>query len=239
MSEAFYTIPARCDAPVFIFGDHASKHIPAQFNGLGLMGDDLTRHIAWDIGTETLIQALCAHFGCAGHVASFSRLVIDANRDPQAAGLIPLESDGTIIPGNAMLSNEARMERVKTYYAPYHDGLAVALDGLAPQTLVISVHSFTPKPLTGEARQTDIGLLVKHDEASALRFQDCVKRLRPDFTVDINLPYSAYDLNYTIDHHVASHGFPHLAIEVRQDHVDTDDKARAVADMLAKAIASL
>ena len=54
MSEAFHIIPAVKDTPVFIFGDHASKHIPDEFNDLGLQGDDLTRHIAWDIGSQTV-----------------------------------------------------------------------------------------------------------------------------------------------------------------------------------------
>ena len=74
MSQAFNTIKATKDAPVFIFGDHASRHIPSEYDNLGLSGEDLTRHIAWDIGTETVIRHLCEHFGCGGQLAVVSRL---------------------------------------------------------------------------------------------------------------------------------------------------------------------
>ena len=74
MSEAFHTIPAAKKSPVFIFGDHASKHIPDEYDNLGLSGTDLTRHIAWDIGTETIVRELCAYFGCGGQLAAVSRL---------------------------------------------------------------------------------------------------------------------------------------------------------------------
>jgi len=93
MSAAFEYIPARYNDRLFIFGDHASRHIPDEYDNLGLSGGDLTRHIAWDIGTEAIIRGLCAHFGCAGQLAGVSRLVIDLNRDPQASGLIPETSD--------------------------------------------------------------------------------------------------------------------------------------------------
>jgi len=45
MSEAFEYIPSRGHQELFIFGDHASRHIPSEYNNLGLSGDDLTRHI--------------------------------------------------------------------------------------------------------------------------------------------------------------------------------------------------
>ena len=236
MNEAFHIIKAATDTPVFIFGDHASKHIPDEFNNLGLSGNDLTRHIAWDIGSQTVIEHLCEHFGCAGQVAAVSRLVIDINRDPSAKGLIPEESDGTIIPGNANLSKTERQNRMDRFYSPYHDALehtlGQTLDKL-DDPLVLSIHSFTPKPDLGEQRPTDIGLLVKHDVVSAKRFSEICQQQNCHFTLGMNKPYSAYDLNYTVDEHVGPHGLRHLAIEIRQDHIDTDNKARTMAGLLA------
>ena len=232
MSEAFHIIPAVKDTPVFIFGDHASKHIPDKFNNLGLQGDDLTRHIAWDIGSQAVIEHLCEHFGCAGQLAAVSRLVIDINRDPGAAGLIPHDSDGTKIPGNASLSQAERQDRIDRFYTPYHNALGQTLDTL-DDPLVLSIHSFTPKPDLGDHRFTDIGLLVKHDERRAKQFREMFMRLGRNFTIGMNEPYSAYDLNYTVDEHVAPRGLRHLAIEIRQDHIDTDDKARDIASVLA------
>jgi len=232
MNEAFHIIKATRDRPVFIFGDHASKHIPAEFDNLGLSGDDLARHIAWDIGTETIIRHLCEHFGCGGQLAAVSRLVIDINRDPNANGLIPTDSDGSKIPGNANLSKSARQDRMDRFYTPYHKALGDALNQLE-DPLVLSIHSFTPKPDLGEHRLTDIGLLVKHDELRAKKFREMFMRLGRNFTIGMNEPYSAYDLNYTVDEHVAPRGLRHLAIEIRQDHIDTDDKAHDIASILA------
>lgn len=232
MNEAFHIIKAAKDTPVFIFGDHASKHIPAEFNNLGLSGDDLTRHIAWDIGTETVIRHLCEHFGCGGQLAAVSRLVIDINRDPGAKGLIPTDSDGTKIPSNVNLSESERQDRIDRFYTPYHKALGDALDQLE-DPLVLSIHSFTPKPNLGQHRLTDIGLLVKHDMLRAKQFREMFMRLGRNFTIGMNEPYSAYDLNYTVDKHIGPRGLRHLAIEIRQDHIDTDDKAHDMAGVLA------
>ena len=96
---------------------------------------------------------------------------------------------------------------------------------------MISVHSFTPKPELGDARSVDIGLLVKHDVESAEQFRKMWAR---DYNVGMNEPYSAYDLNHTIDANVALRGLRHLAIEIRQDHISTDIKAREMAQLLAE-----
>ena len=230
MSEVFHSIDAVRETPLFIFGDHASKHIPEAYDNLGLSGDDLTRHIAWDIGTETIVRHLCEHFGCGGQIAGVSRLVIDLNRTLDMKGLIPEESDGTVIHGNQNLSAAQRQDRIDRFYHPYHAGLNTALDRL-DDPLVISVHSFTPKPELGDARSVDIGLLVKHDVESAEQFRKMWAR---DYNVGMNEPYSAYDLNHTIDANVAARGLRHLAIEIRQDHIDTDIKAREMAQLLAE-----
>ena len=219
MSDAFENICANGNHRLFIFGDHASRFIPEEYDNLGLSGDDLTRHIAWDIGTEAIIRGLCAHFGCAGQIAGVSRLVIDLNRDPAAAGLIPETSDGTVIAANQGLSAAQRQDRIARFYTPYHAALAAHLDRLE-NPFVLSVHSFTPQPLTGAARSTDIGLLVKHDYGTAERFQESCKPYS-DYKVEINKPYSAYDLNYTVDEHIGPRGLRHLAVEIRQDLVNT------------------
>ena len=232
MTVSHHSIPATSDTPFFVFGDHASKHIPAEYNNLGLHGDDLTRHIAWDIGTETIVRYLCDHFGCAGQLAGVSRLVIDLNRDLDMPGLIPVVSDGSLIPGNEHLSEAARQERITRFYNPYHAALGTTLDTLN-DPLVLSVHSFTSKPNMGDARWLDIGLLVKHDEDSAEQLREMFMRLGRSFSIGMNEPYSAHDLNHTIDAHVAPRGLRHLAIEICQDHIDTEEKAIDIAKILA------
>ena len=219
MTDPFHLIASISDVPLFLFGDHASRHIPERYDNLGLSGEDLTRHIAWDIGSEDVLRGLCARFGCGGMVAGFSRLLIDPNRSKRMETLVPEDSDGTLIPGNQNLDAEGRRERIDTLYNPYHAALSAQLNKSQASSLIISVHSFTPKPDLGEKRTVDIGLLVKHDESTAQAFKNAIYRLAPKLSVGVNEPYSAYDLNHTIDFHVAPRALPHLAIEIRQDHI--------------------
>lgn len=239
MNPAFQTIPAKRDTPLFIFGDHSSNVIPSEFDNLGLSGDDLRRHIAWDIGTATVIRELCQIYGCGGHLAGASRLVIDPNRDIASPSLIPAITDGTHVPGNQNLSDTERQSRIDRFYQPYHDGLDAALGGLPDDPLIISVHSFTPKPNEGETRTTDVGLLVKQDVDTAMACKDMFKRVRPNFDIGINEPYSAFDLNHTIDAHVAPRGLRHLAIEIRQDHIATDAQAEDMAKILGEVLSGI
>jgi len=231
-AKSFETIADKTRQDVFIFGDHASNHIPGEFDNLGLSGEDLTRHIAWDIGTERIIRRLCEKIGCAGQLAAVSRLVIDLNRDVSSDSLIPEMTDATTVPGNSGLSELERQKRIEDYHESYHRHLGKMIETLG-KPFVISVHSFTPKPRHGDLRATEIGLLVKEDTESAENLRQSLADSNNDFNVGINLPYSAYDLNYTIDRHVTPRGLPHLAIEIRQDHIDTDKKAEAMADILA------
>ncbi len=235
MSDPFHIIPAASETPLFIFGDHASRHFPDRYNNLGLTGDDLTRHIAWDIGSEAVIRGLCERFKCGGVVAGFSRLLIDPNRSKRMESLIPKASDGTVIPGNQDVSPEARAERIETLYTPYHGALTDALNQLS-SPLTVSIHSFTPKPNEGEVRDLDLGLLVKHDETTAQAFKDALYRLAPKLSVGMNQPYSAHDLNHTIDLHVAPRALRHLAIEIRQDHIRHDHGVARYVKLLGDAL---
>ncbi len=237
-TESFETIPETGNADLFVFGDHASKHIPEDLNNLGLSGDDLTRHIAWDIGTDVIVRRLCEKFKCAGQLAGFSRLVIDCNRSQDASSLIVSESDGTLIPGNQNLSDADRQARIDRFYTPYHAQLGQTLDGM-DKPFVISVHSFTPHPKKGEFRLVEIGLLARYDMESAEQLRESFMRLGRNFMVGVNQPYSAYVLNHTVDTHIAPRALRHLAIEVRQDHIDTEKKAKEMADILAGRMAPI
>lgn len=241
--SAFKTIRATSRTPLFIFGDHASNHIPPELNNLGLYGDDLTRHIAWDIGTERIVRGLCARFGCAGHLAGVSRLVIDVHRAPSSPALIPATSDGTDIAANQALMAAQREQRLKLH-ADYHAGLSSALDAVkALDPLVVSIHSFTPKPRTGahaaHGRQTEIGLMHKGDLQTTLAARAQFMQMKRRFKVDLNKPYSAFDLNYTIDHHIIPRGLRHLMIEIRQDLVDNDARADDMVPILSQAFKPL
>lgn len=222
----------------FIFADHASNHVPNWIGDMGVSEQDIKRHIAWDIGTEWVARQLCEQLSCAGLICGFSRLVIDANRDLDAAALVPAISDGTEIPANIGLSAAGRQERIDRLHRPYHQGLEEALDA-RPETLAISIHSFTPQLAGQPPRTTDIGLLVKDDPQTADAFSAHLSPLLPNMLIEINQPYTAYLLNHTIDHNVVPRALRHLAIELRQDHISTETEALALADTLAQAIKPL
>ncbi len=236
MPKAFEHIPASGNEQLFIFGDHASRFIPKAYDNLGLSGDDLTRHIAWDIGTESILRNLCAYFKCAGQLASVSRLVIDLNRDLDVAGLIATSSDETTIPGNLNLTPAQRQARIEQFYAPYHNELARQLS--APlRRFAVSLHSFTPKPRGGARRLTQIGLLAKHDMLSAEQFKREIGAL--GLNAAINKPYSAYDLNHSVDAHIAPRGLAHLVIEIRQDLIDNPAGIARLSNLLIKGLESI
>lgn len=233
----FYPIDGPSRA-AFVFADHASNAVPDWVGDLGLSQSEMTRHIAWDIGTEWVARALCERLSCGGLICGFSRLVIDANRAPDAPGLIPLISDHTDIQGNHDLSQPQRNERIERLYKAYHDRLGDALDD-RPDCLALSIHSFTPQLRGQPKRTTDIGLLVKDDSETPIGFIRQMATIAPELQVDINEPYSAHDLNHTVDHNVVPRDLPHLAIELRQDHINTKPDAERIAERLARAIRPL
>lgn len=239
MTKAYHSIAARRDAPLFIFGDHSSDHIPEEFDGLGLSGEDRARHIAVDIGTEGVIRGLCKSFGCAGHLAGVSRLVIDCNRDVAAQGLIAMISDESLIAGNKNLSAAQRQSRIDEIYMPYHAALGAAIEHCSKDRadpLIVSVHSFTPQLRGAKKRPVEIGFLVKADPDSARDAIAEFTALEMDYNVGNNEPYSAWDLNHTVDTHVTARGLRHLNIEIRQDLITTTDQQAQMAETLSRII---
>src|ERR1039457_1988691 len=77
-----------------LFCDHASNHVPAELENLGLPASELDRHIAWDIGAAGVTTALSDLFDSPAILCGTSRLVIDCNRQLRALDLIPEVSDG-------------------------------------------------------------------------------------------------------------------------------------------------
>jgi predicted N-formylglutamate amidohydrolase len=45
-------------SPVVLICEHAGKVIPKSLGSLGLPPEELTRHIAWDIGAEAVARGL-------------------------------------------------------------------------------------------------------------------------------------------------------------------------------------
>ncbi|MFZ4689969.1 MAG: N-formylglutamate amidohydrolase [Polymorphobacter sp.] len=223
-------------APLLIIADHAANLVPPGID-LGIDPALLDTHIAVDIGTEALSEALAARLDAPALIATVSRLAIDLNRDPAVRDVIPGASDGHVIPGNLLLSATERELRIAAIHAPYHAAIAAQIRAGCP-ALIVSVHSFTPARATfpDEARPWPIGILYNLDDVAAriamraLRFQG--------LNVGDNQPYSGRELNYTMDRHAEMAGIPYLGIEVRQDGLATPAAVAGWVDVLAPVIAT-
>jgi predicted N-formylglutamate amidohydrolase len=228
-------------AAVLLTCDHASNAVPRSLAGLGLGAAELGRHIGWDIGAANVTRRLAALLDAPAILAGYSRLVIDCNRDPGDRSSIPETSDNVPIPGNLGLDEEARAARRREIFAPYHAASETwTADRLARGTVpaLVSVHSFTPV-MGGTARPWHVGILWDSDPRIP---QPLLAALKADRTLVVgdNEPYSAREpQGYTVRHHAALRGLPHVAIELRQDLIADDAGARRWADILAAALSPI
>src|SRR6202046_4282139 len=107
-------------SPFLLTSDHYGRLIPRALGDLGLPPDELTRHIAWDIGIAGVADALSKHLGAHLIAQRYSRLVIDCNRPPGVPSSIPRISEATIIPGNEAITRETALTRQQAIFDPYH-----------------------------------------------------------------------------------------------------------------------
>ena len=226
-------LPGDAASGMLLVADHASNAVPEGI-ALGIDPALLHEHVAIDIGVAPLAAALCTSLGCPGVLGGVARLVIDLNREEDAAGLIPAMSDGRPIPGNAALGAETRADRIARWWRPYHARIADRIAALAP-TLLISLHSFTPRLRDGgEPRPWEVGVLYNEDERAA-RVALPLLAAAGIVTGD-NLPYSGKLLNATMNRHGEANGIAYLGLEVRQDLIATADGVAAWAVRLLPAI---
>src|SRR5699024_12052705 len=92
-------------SPFVLVCDHAGNAVPRALDRLGLPNAELERHIGIDIGILGVAEQLSALLDAPLVYQRYSRLVIDCNRLPDAAGSRPEVSDGTPIPGNRQLTD--------------------------------------------------------------------------------------------------------------------------------------
>jgi predicted N-formylglutamate amidohydrolase len=228
---------------IFLTADHAGRAIPKALGDLGVPAPEMERHIAWDIGIAGVTEHLSALLDATAVLQTYSRLVIDCNREPHWPSAIPEISEHTRIPGNVALSAVDRQARVEAIFKPYHDRIAALLDERAGRrTVLVAMHSFTPT-FKGESREMHVGVLYnKHPELANIMLN--LLRAEGDLVVGDNAPYAITDASdYGIPFHGERRGLPHVEIEIRQDLIEKQVGQRAWADrfarMLTAAIAEL
>ncbi len=235
----FETIAGRDDADTLLICDHASPLIPASLAELGLAAGDRYAHVAWDIGAAAVTRGLARRLGCPAVLAGISRLVIDCNRQPGDPSSIPANSCGVPVPGNNDLSEAEADGRAQRWFWPYHQEIGTVLAHLFRRGTVpamVSVHSFTPCIGNGApARPWHVGVLSNRDTRMAVPVLAALRAF-PDLVVGDNEPYSAREINFTLDTHAGAAGLPHVSFEIRQDLVADAAGCERWADLLAQVL---
>lgn len=214
-------------APILIVADHASNHVPEGID-LGLPSEAMTEHVALDIGVAEVAALLVETGRCCAILGGVSRLVIDYNREPDAAGLVPVHSDGHHIEGNSVAEVA---ERLALYYEPYHAEVA-RLAALPHRPFILSLHSFTPSLRTQpeQARPWEIGILWNADDRAPRIAIPLLEAA--GLVVGANQPYSGKILNATMNRHAEAFGRPYLGVEMRQDLVKDIAGQRRFSEIL-------
>jgi predicted N-formylglutamate amidohydrolase len=214
--------------------DHASNRVPNDIGGgsLGIGPKDMARHIAYDVGAAGLARALGERLDSPVILSDFSRLVIDPNRGEDDPTLVMQLYDGTIIPANRHITAAAVEDRLDRLYRPYHDAYA-SLAARRDDTVIVAIHSFTPRLNGRPPRPWHVGILYSHlDERLS---KPLIARLmaEPDLCIGDNEPYSGHLPGDAIDRHALAKGRLNTLIELRNDLISTSDGQSYWADRLA------
>ncbi len=220
---------------ILLVCEHASNHIPTQFNKLGLMDDVLQSHIAWDPGAFEIAQHISNTIDAPLVYATNSRLVFDCNRTPDAVDAIPERSEVYDIPGNTGLSPEQKEERIKFCYTPFHDLISKTIKGHNSIQAIVTVHSFSPV-YNGVERNVELGVLHDTDQSLADRIIENAILLSEMKTVR-NQPYGPKDgVTHTLKRHGIENNILNVMLELRNDLIHTEAQQIQVASTLSRVI---
>ncbi|MCP9858949.1 N-formylglutamate amidohydrolase [Cyanobium sp. Cruz-8H5] len=223
---------------VLLTADHAGRAIPRRLVGLGLDERLLDTHVAWDLGVAGLASRLSKRLDAFLILHNYSRLVVDANRPPQAPDSIISHSEAVAITANANLSPAERQQRLDALFHPYHHRIATELEARRRRgqpSVLVTLHSFTPV-LGTQQRPWHVGVLYGRDERLARRIHQELER-EQGLQVGDNEPYAVSDAS---DHTLVVHGerrqIPHVELEIRQDLLATEAGQKEWAERLAEVL---
>ncbi len=218
--------------------EHASRHIPKYFNGLGLADEIESSHIAWDPGALDLAKCLSSKFDAPLVHSNISRLVYDCNRGLGEASAMTARSELFDVPGNVNISTSEAQARIEQIYNPFSTALNEVIaekKSLANVPLLVTIHSFTPVYF-GQKRDVEIGILHSNDS----RLADEMLSLAPmfgDIKIEHNQPYGPEDgVAHTLEEHGIKNNLPNVMIEVRNDLLADSDGVKRICDVLFQLI---
>lgn len=235
--EAFEIVAGSTETGLVVLCDHATARIPADYGQLGLGAKELGRHIAYDIGAETVSRTIATQLGCPAVLSQFSRLLIDPNRGIDDPTLVMRIADGAIVPGNATIDQREISRRIDRFYGPYDEAIrrtlaAIGATGKPP--IILAMHSFTPE-MKGVKRPWHATVIWDFDPRFNLAVLKALEA-QPDLIIGENEPYQGGYTGDTLDRHCLRAGFAHALVEIRQDLIDSQAKAEAwgkrMADLL-------
>jgi predicted N-formylglutamate amidohydrolase len=200
--------------------DHASARIPRRLGNLGLSTAELQRHTAWDIGSLAVAQRISATLDAPLVAQSYSRLVIDCNREPGVATSIPTMAESVEVPGNIGLSDRDIDMRRTEVFEPYHAYLRALLDerqAAGRRTILVCQHTMTDI-FKGARREMHASVLYGRDRHFAGLVLEVLRR-EAELLIGDNEPYTIDETHYTIPKHAEAREMPYVEIEIRQDLV--------------------
>ena len=211
--------------------DHAGNLVPQKLGMLGLTSADLQRHIGWDLGAAELSEMLSEALDATLIRQTYSRLVIDCNRDPSAPDAMAAVSDGTTVAGNQALSEEDRAARVRDIHEPYHSAIGERIARSADPKIIVAIHSFTPT-MNGVDRLWKVGVLYHLGNTDFAR--NVLRELQElvPGPVGDNEPYAMDGIDYTVPRHAYPKDLPYVEIEVRQDILSTPEGCKRISGLL-------
>ena len=218
-----------------LLGDHAGNLVPAKLARLGLNEAELSRHIAIDIGVSALGARLAELLDACFIEQRYSRLVVDCNRHAGASDAMPVESDGTRVPANRNLAPSDRAQRLDEIYEPYHRAVAGALaarKNAGRATVLVALHSFTPRLNGGLVRPWDIGVLHERGNVGFALALLAALRANAGLCIGDNQPYRMDDTDYTVPRHAGT-TLRYVELEVSQARLANNAGVAAMADVLA------
>lgn len=221
-------------SPVLVICEHASRTVPQSFGDLGLSGEALNSHIAWDPGALAVAKGISRNLDATLVYQRFSRLIYDCNRPPESPAAIPEASEIYAIPGNQKIDAAERAARTNALYVPFHQHIRDLLGSRTARgiaSVIVTIHSFTPI-YDGKQRDVELGILHDTDDRLASRMLASAGDA-PLYNTQRNQPYGPADgVTHTLRLHGLENGFRNVMIEVRNDLIVDDVGQGVMADYL-------
>jgi predicted N-formylglutamate amidohydrolase len=225
-------------SPFLLSAEHAGRAFPKRLGTLGVSRANLRRHIAWDIGIAGVTRQLSERLDAPAVLQTYSRLVVDCNRWPEAEDFLTTFSEDTEIPGNVGLSDPEIEARAREIFHPYHGAIYDLLEqriARHKKTVLVAMHSCTPVYL-GVSRPWHIGVLYDKDPTFARILLELLEG-EGVLIVGDNEPYFlTSDKDYAVPVHGEQRGIPHVEFEIRQDLIATESAQAEWAERLSEVL---